>query len=79
MFNPVMCVLYFGVLTRHDLANRRGELFLSHGIAIFLDRRILPTLTLCQNGVIIDPNQPLEANKVVQLGRTAPGPAEETS
>ncbi|MGW3958755.1 TetR/AcrR family transcriptional regulator [Amycolatopsis sp. NPDC005003] len=31
-----------------------------------------------QNGVVIDPNQPLEANKVVQLGR-APESLEETS
>lgn len=30
-----------------------------------------------QNGVVIDPNQPLEANKVVQLGRA--DPLEETS
>jgi AcrR family transcriptional regulator len=30
-----------------------------------------------QNGVVIDPNQPLEANKVVQLGRAEP--LEETS
>ncbi|WP_410607834.1 TetR/AcrR family transcriptional regulator [Amycolatopsis sp. lyj-109] len=31
-----------------------------------------------QNGVVIDPNLPLEVNKVVQLGR-APEPLEETS
>jgi AcrR family transcriptional regulator len=31
-----------------------------------------------QNGVVIDPNQPLEANKVVQLGRS-PESLEETS
>ncbi|MET8852508.1 TetR/AcrR family transcriptional regulator [Amycolatopsis sp. NPDC004625] len=31
-----------------------------------------------QNGVVIDPNQPLEANKVVQLGRTSES-LEETS
>lgn len=32
-----------------------------------------------QNGVVIDPNQPLEANKVVQLGRAEPDALEETS
>jgi AcrR family transcriptional regulator len=32
-----------------------------------------------QNGVVIDPNQPLEANKVVQLGRSVPDPVKETS
>ncbi len=32
-----------------------------------------------QQGVVIDPNQPLEANKVVQLGRNAPEAVGETS
>ena len=32
-----------------------------------------------QHGVVIDPNQPLEANKVVQLGRAEPDSLEETS
>ena len=32
-----------------------------------------------QNGVVIDPNLPLEANKVVQLGRSEPDSAKETS
>jgi len=32
-----------------------------------------------QQGVVIDPNQPLDANKVVQLGRSAPDALGETS
>lgn len=32
-----------------------------------------------QNGVVIDPNQPLEANRVVQLGRAESDSLEETS